>query len=157
MQHRFDCDVVIVCLSRTAVDFRDNDGKPFLLSDTVGFIRKLPPELVAAFRATLEEAANADLLLLVLDSADKDPCATLDVVLETLEGLGAGELPRLVILNKIDKSGAAAYETAIELRARGERVVCVCAIDGRGFGEMLSEIGEIFAGGVAQTGAEDIL
>lgn len=133
------------------------DGKPFLLSDTVGFIRKLPPELVAAFRATLEEAANADLLLLVLDSADKDPCATLDVVLETLEGLGAGELPRLVILNKIDKSGAAAYETAIELRARGERVVCVCAIDGRGFGEMLSEIGEIFAGGVAQTGAEDIL
>ena len=112
---------------------------------------------VTAFRATLEEAANADLLLLVLDSADKDPCATLDVVLETLEGLGAGELPRLVILNKIDKSGAAAYETAIELRARGERVVCVCAIDGRGFGEMLSEIGEIFAGGVAQTGAEDIL
>ena len=44
-----------------------------------------------------------------------------------------------------------------ELGARGERVVCVCAIDGRGFPEMLSEIGEIFAGGVAQTGAEDIL
>ncbi len=61
-----------------------------------------------------------------------------------------------MILNKIDKSGAAALDTALELRARGERVVCVCAIDGRGFDEMLAEIGKIFAGGVAQNGAEDI-
>ncbi len=130
---------------------------PFLLSDTVGFIRKLPPELIAAFRATLEEAANADLLLIVVDSADKDPVSTLDIVLETLNGLGAGNLPRLVVLNKIDKSGAAAFETAIELRARGERAVCVCAADGRGFDEMLDEIDGIFSGGVAQNRAEDIL
>lgn len=133
------------------------DGGSFLLSDTVGFIRKLPPELIAAFRATLEEAANADLLLLVLDSSDKDPVETLDIVLDTLRGLGAEGLPRVVVLNKIDKSGEAAESVAVELRARGERVVCVCALDRRGFDELLAEIKEIFESEVAQSPQKDIL
>lgn len=119
---------------------RYRDGGAFLLSDTVGFIRKLPPDLVAAFRATLEEAANADLLLLVLDSSDDEPIATLEIVLDTLTALHADGLPRIIVLNKIDKSGEAADFTATELRARGERVVCTCAIDGRGFDELLSAV-----------------
>ena len=119
-------------------------GGSFLLSDTVGFIRKLPPELIAAFRATLEEAANADMLLLVLDSADKDPSETLDIVLDTLRELGAADLPRIVVLNKIDKSGEAADFVAAELRARGEKVIQTCALDRRGFPELLSEIKKTF-------------
>ncbi|MCF0248304.1 MAG: GTPase HflX, partial [Synergistes sp.] len=125
--------------------FANGEGS-FLLSDTVGFIRKLPPELVAAFRATLEEAANADLLLLVLDSADKEPTSTLEIVLETLRSLNADTLPRIVVLNKIDKSGEAADFVAAEIRARGERVVPVCALDGRGFAELLKEIKKTFDG-----------
>jgi GTP-binding protein HflX len=122
------------------VEFKD--GGAFLLSDTVGFIRKLPPELIAAFRATLEEAAAADLLLVVLDSADEEPAETLDIVLDTLNELGAGDLPRLIVLNKIDKSGESADFTATELRARGERVIKTCALSGEGFDDLLDSIKE---------------
>lgn len=124
---------------------RFRDGGSFLLSDTVGFIRKLPPELVAAFRATLEEVDGADLLLLVLDSSDSEPCETLDIVLDTLKELDADELPRIIVLNKIDKTGDAAEYTAAELRARGEKVVCTCALDSKGFDELLKTIKECFA------------
>ena len=138
------------------VSYRDGSGS-FLLSDTVGFIRKLPPELVAAFRATLEEASNADLLLVVLDASRKNPCETLDIVLDTLRGLGAGALPRIVVLNKIDKCGESALFTAAEIRSRGERVVSTCAIDGSGFEELLGEIKKIFADEVAAKVQKDIL
>ena len=138
------------------VSYRDGSGS-FLLSDTVGFIRKLPPELVAAFRATLEEASNADLLLVVLDASRKNPCEMLDIVLDTLRGLGAGSLPRIVVLNKIDKCGESALFTAAEIRSRGERVVSTCAIDGSGFEELLGEIKKIFADEVAAKVQKDIL
>ena len=72
------------------INFRD--GGAFLLSDTVGFIRKLPPELVAAFRATLEETAGADLLRVVLDASEEDPQGNLSVVLDTLRELEADGL-----------------------------------------------------------------
>ena len=120
------------------IDFRD--GGSFLLSDTVGFIRKLPPELVAAFRATLEEASGADLLLLVLDSSDKDPAESFEIVLDTLKDLNADTLPRITVLNKIDKSGADAEFLATELRARGEDVAAICALTGEGFAELLERI-----------------
>ena len=120
------------------ISFRD--GGSFLLSDTVGFIRKLPPELVAAFRATLEEVSGADLLLLVIDSADKDPVGNMDIVLETLKELKADDLPRVVVLNKIDKTGSEADFTAMELRARGEETVKVCALTGEGFDDLLTAV-----------------
>lgn len=125
------------------IGFRD--GGSFLLSDTVGFIRKLPPELVAAFRATLEEVAGADLLLLVLDSSDSEPCETLDIVLDTLKELDADELPRIIVLNKIDKTGESADYIAAELKARGEKVICTCALDNRGFDDLLAAIKDCFA------------
>lgn len=120
------------------ISFRD--GGSFLLSDTVGFIRKLPPELVAAFRATLEEVSCANLLLLVVDSADKDPIGNMEIVLETLKELEADDLPRIVVLNKIDKSGSDADFTAMELRARDEDAVKVCALTGEGFEELLAAV-----------------
>ena len=116
------------------------DGGSFLLSDTVGFIRKLPPELVAAFRATLEEVSGADLLLLVIDSADKDPVGNMEIVLETLKELKADDLPRIVVLNKIDKTGSEADFIAMELRARGEDAIKVSALTGEGLGELLERV-----------------
>lgn len=122
------------------VSYRDGGG--FLLSDTVGFIRKLPPELVAAFRATLEEVAGAALLLLVLDSSDKDPVESFDIVIETLKELDADKLPRITVLNKIDKTGESAAFTRMELRSRGEDTVAVCALTGEGFAELLAKVKE---------------
>lgn len=120
------------------INFRD--GGSFLLSDTVGFIRKLPPDLAAAFRATLEEISGADLILLVIDTADKDPVGNADIVLDTLNELNAGELPRIVVLNKIDKTGSDADFISMELRARGEETVKICAITGEGFGDLLDAV-----------------
>ena len=77
-------------------------GGKALLVDTVGFIRKLPHELVKAFRATLEEARLADVLLLVCDGADPELEARRQTVEEVLDSLGATEAPRIEVLNKCD-------------------------------------------------------
>ena len=81
-------------------------GMPFLLVDTVGFIRKLPHSLVSAFRSTLEEAALADVLVIVSDGASPDMEAQHRVVEEVLAELGATEQPRIEAVNKCDLGGA---------------------------------------------------
>ncbi len=78
-------------------------GQELLLTDTVGFIQKLPHELVAAFRATLEEINEADLLLHVLDITHPNASQQTQTVVETLKELGADERPMLTVLNKIDQ------------------------------------------------------
>ncbi|HET7930545.1 MAG TPA: ribosome rescue GTPase HflX [Rhodanobacteraceae bacterium] len=75
---------------------------PAVLADTVGFIRELPHDLVAAFRATLSEARDADLLLHVIDAADPERDALIDVVNSVLDEIGAGDVPQLKVYNKID-------------------------------------------------------
>ena len=77
-------------------------GRRALLTDTVGFVHKLPHQLVAAFMATLEEVAGADLLLVVTDASDPGRRHQQDAVAEVLEEIGAGAIPRMTILNKID-------------------------------------------------------
>lgn len=77
-----------------------------VVSDTVGFIRDLPHALVAAFHATLEETAQADLLLHVVDSASPDRDQQMAAVTQVLEGIGAGGVPQIVVWNKIDATGA---------------------------------------------------
>jgi GTP-binding protein HflX len=77
-------------------------GGEVVVSDTVGFIRDLPHELIAAFRATLEETVQADLLLHVVDGASGDPQAQIDEVDLVLSAIGAGALPRVMVLNKAD-------------------------------------------------------
>ena len=79
-----------------------------VLSDTVGFIRDLPHALVAAFHATLEETASADLLLHVVDSASPEREAQIDAVNEVLTEIGAGDVPQIMVFNKIDLTGAPA-------------------------------------------------
>jgi GTPase len=79
-----------------------------VLSDTVGFIRDLPHALVAAFHATLEETANSDLLLHVVDSASPERESQIDAVNDVLRSIGAGDVPQIMVFNKIDLTGAPA-------------------------------------------------
>ncbi len=82
-----------------------NGGECLVLSDTVGFIRDLPHELVSGFAATLRDAAESDLLLIVADAADAEWRGQLTVVNATLERIGAGGVPRLLAMNKSDRIG----------------------------------------------------
>lgn len=83
-------------------------GASVVLSDTVGFIRDLPHALVAAFQATLEETAQADLLLHVVDSASEDRDAQIEAVNQVLAEIGAADVPQILVWNKIDLTRAAA-------------------------------------------------
>lgn len=82
------------------------EGKEILLTDTVGFVRKLPHHLIQAFRSTLEEAAYADMLLHVVDCSNPQAERHIEVVYETLKKLGASDKPVLTLFNKVDKEGA---------------------------------------------------
>ena len=77
-------------------------GEPVLLTDTVGFVRKLPHELVEAFKSTLEVVAEADLLVHVVDATAPDPDAQIDAVRAVLDEIGADQVPELLVFNKAD-------------------------------------------------------
>ena len=115
-----------------------SEGGQALLSDTVGFIRKLPTELVDAFKATLEELTYADLLLHVIDISNPDWETQARVVDELIVRLGAGQTPRLKVYNKCD-----AYFGRLP---SGEDEICVCARTGEGTGALLYAIGRKLAG-----------
>src|ERR1035437_5606520 len=107
------------------------------MSDTLGLISKLPHQLVDAFGATLEETRRAELLAHVLDgSAPEEPRAIMQhAVVQTLEEIGAGERPRLLVLNKLDLLDA---DARVELRLRHPHAALVSAATGEG----LQELGE---------------
>jgi len=108
-------------------------GREFTLTDTVGFVRHLPHQLVEAFRSTLEEAAEADLILHVVDGADEDPAAQIVAVREVLAEIGAEKVPELIVVNKID----AADDVQLQgLRARERDSLAVSARAGTGLDEL---------------------
>jgi GTPase len=114
-------------------------GRRYLLTDTVGFIRKLPHQLVGAFKATLEETALADLILHVVDASEpehqrRDAMAAVDSVLEEI---GAGSAPRLLVYNKTDLLDA---HDANELTIRDPGSIAVSALDGAGLDELRDRI-----------------
>ncbi len=112
-----------------------------VLSDTVGFIRELPHQLVAAFRATLEEAAAADLILEIVDAADPDLEARTACVAGVLEEIGAAEVPRLQVFNKIDRLSGAAPR--LDRDAQGcPRAVWLSAARGAGLSLLYSALGQ---------------
>ena len=101
-----------------------------VLADTVGFVRALPHELVAAFRSTLQEARDADLLLHVVDASDPLRDERIEQVREVLRGIGAGEIRELVVLNKIDLAGES---PRVVHGADGvAALVCASAVTGAG-------------------------
>src|SRR5207248_6504938 len=96
-------NVLIATLDPTTRLLRLPEGQQVLLTDTVGFIQRLPTQLVAAFRATLEEIQDADLLVHVLDLTHPNAEEQSETVDRVLKELGVGEKPRIVALNKIDR------------------------------------------------------
>ncbi|WP_299775409.1 ribosome rescue GTPase HflX [uncultured Pseudoteredinibacter sp.] len=111
-----------------------------VLADTVGFVSHLPHKLVEAFRATLEEAANADLLLHVIDAAAEERDRNIEAVAEVLDEIGAGEIPSLKIMNKIDLMGLPAR---IDRDDTGQPVaVWLSAQSGEGVDLLLQAIAE---------------
>ncbi len=95
-------NMLFATLETTVRKITVEKNKDFLLSDTVGFINKLPHGLIKAFRSTLDEVKEADLLLMVVDYSDEDYENQLKVTEETLEELGAADIPRLYVYNKVD-------------------------------------------------------
>lgn len=108
-------------------------GEVVLLSDTVGFVRKLPHQLVEAFRSTLEVVREADLLLHVVDGAAHDPEAQIDAVRSVLAEIDAAEVPELLVVNKADVDPAAARRLA----QRTDGAVTMSARTGEGIDELL--------------------
>lgn len=99
---QFVADQLFATLDTKTVRWRIDESLTVLLSDTVGFVRDLPHRLVASFRATLEEAVHADLLLHVIDGANDQALQQVRAVEEVLGELGCGDLPIIVLLNKVD-------------------------------------------------------
>ena len=113
-------------------------GTVILLSDTVGFIQKLPPDLIAAFRATLEEVTEADLLLHVIDASHPHALDQARAVYTTLKDIAADEIPLINVLNKIDRlSNPAAAGTALRDMPNS---VAISALTGRGVDNLLARI-----------------
>ncbi|HKQ97768.1 MAG TPA: GTPase HflX, partial [Candidatus Polarisedimenticolia bacterium] len=118
-------------------------GPSFLLIDTVGFIRKLPHHLVASFRSTLEEAADADLLLHVVDATSDAIDDHLATTRETLEGLGLGDRPALVVFNKIDRAPRGAIERLLQAHPGAIAASALDPADGRRVSEtVLAALGQ---------------
>jgi GTP-binding protein HflX len=124
-------------------------GRTYLLTDTVGFIEKLPHQLVEAFKATLEETVLADLILHVLDAAAPEERLRADVraVDEVLEEIGAGDKPRLVVLNKIDLLDR---DERHELILRHPDAVMVSALTGEGLDDLRARVETAFEDTLAE-------
>ena len=119
------------------------NGTVVLLSDTVGFVNKLPPTLVAAFKATLEEITDADLLVHVVDAAHPNLHERIAVVDETLASLGLAERPRLMVLNQIDRLRGPEGDALREaLSGEFPRAVLTSARSGDGVESLRTRIGE---------------
>ncbi|KAI7836581.1 hypothetical protein COHA_009542, partial [Chlorella ohadii] len=113
-------------------------GKAVLFTDTVGFIQKLPTQLVAAFRATLEEIQDASLLLHVVDVSHPNAPAQIDAVNRVLEELGVQNIPTLNVWNKVDACADPAVIQAVA--ARREQTVCISGLTGEGLPELLERV-----------------
>ena len=96
-------DKLFATLDTTVRTLTPPSSPPILIADTVGFIERLPHPLLASFKSTLDEANEASLLLFVVDASDLDRRRQLEVTRQTVEEIGAGMLPHLVVLNKIDR------------------------------------------------------
>ena len=112
-------------------------GRAYTLADTVGFVRHLPHQLVEAFRSSLEEVAEADLIVHVVDGSDPEPEAQIAAVRQVIAEVDAGDVPELIVINKAD---AADPMVVSRLRRAHPRSVVVSARTGAGMGELMEQI-----------------
>ncbi|MFZ0158897.1 MAG: GTPase HflX [Kineosporiaceae bacterium] len=132
-------DALFATLDPTVRRAQTADGRAYTLTDTVGFVRRLPHQLVEAFRSTLEEVAEADLVLHVVDGSHPDPEGQLTAVREVLADVGAQRVREIVVVNKVD----AADPVVIERLLRREKgAVAVSARTGEGFAELAEVIAQ---------------
>lgn len=130
-------DSLFATLDPTTRRTTTSDGRIYTLSDTVGFVRHLPHQLVEAFRSTLEEVADSDLILHVVDGSHPDPEGQITAVREVFAEIGADKVPELIVINKAD---AADPHVLARLRQREPHSVVVSAQTGEGIAEALAAI-----------------
>jgi GTP-binding protein HflX len=116
------------------------DGREYTLADTVGFVRNLPHQLVEAFRSTLEEIADSDLIVHVVDASHPDPGSQLATVRKVIAEVDAGNLPELIVFNKIDLADEA---QRMALRGLEPSSIGVSARTGEGIEELLALIAKL--------------
>lgn len=134
-------DALFATLDPTVRRAETADGRVYTLTDTVGFVRNLPHELIEAFRSTLEEVAGADLLLHVVDAAHPDPVGQVAAVRTVLSQIpGALEVPELIVLNKADLADAV---TLAALRTRLPGAMAVSARTGEGIEALRERIDQM--------------
>ncbi len=114
-------------------------GERVLITDTVGFVRKLPHQLVEAFRSTLDEVRDADLLIHVVDASAHDPEDQMDAVRSVLAEIDADEVPELVVFNKIDRADP---ERVNWLLSRHPDSIAVSAVNGRGMEDLVNGLAD---------------
>lgn len=116
------------------------DGRRVLLADTVGFVRRLPHHLVEAFKSTLAEATQSDLLVHVVDGTDSEPAGQIAAVREVLLEIGAADIPELLVINKIDT-----VDDVVKTRLANvySDAVQISALRGDGLAELVEKVGEL--------------
>jgi len=135
---QFVADLLFATLDTKTVRWSLGEGRSVLLSDTVGFIRDLPHGLVASFRATLEEAIHADLLLHVVDISSTTAWQQMEAVDAVLVELGCEKIPQLTLLNKCD---IADHSAMAEMLAQHRRdVLRISALTGDGLDELVRDV-----------------
>jgi GTP-binding protein HflX len=133
-------DMLFATLDPTMRSVDLASGRRVILSDTVGFISDLPTQLVAAFRATLEEVLEADLIVHVRDISHADTDAQAEDVGRVLAELGAAEAPMIEAWNKVDLLEEAAATTTLNLAHRRDDAVCISAAEGEGVADLEAPI-----------------
>lgn len=135
----FEKDMLFATLDTSVRQIELEDNKRFLLTDTVGFVSKLPHHLVKAFRSTLEEAREADLLLHVVDTSNAENAYMVEITNNTLADVGVQDVPTIFVYNKTDR-------TNIAYPYVNQNQIYLSAKDGKGLDELLAMIKkEIFA------------
>ena len=132
-------DSLFATLDPTVRQAHTSSGREFTLSDTVGFVRDLPHQLVEAFRSTLEEVSSADLIVHVVDGSDPDPLGQIRAVREVLAEIDAIHIPELIVINKCD---IANEHVIAEIKARESNHVVISAATGQGIPQLLALLEE---------------
>ncbi|MEX0805380.1 MAG: GTPase HflX [Candidatus Binatia bacterium] len=138
-------DKLFATLDPTIRSLRLPNGDKVMVADTVGFINKIPHSLIEAFKSTLEEVMGADLLLHIVDMSSSLVQDQMNVIEEVLREIGAGEIPTIIVPNKIDVSSSLPHPL---FRNRGDQAVCpISALTGAGIKDLLDTIGARLDGG----------
>lgn len=132
-------NALFATLDPTVRKAQTSDGIGYTLSDTVGFVRSLPTQLVEAFRSTLEEVADADVILHVVDASHPDPEGQIRAVREVIADLDARRIPEIIVLNKADAADPFILE---RMRQREPNHVIVSARTGEGIDELKQKIAD---------------